>query len=518
VTPLPRLALELGTQALGIKRDDLSPALSGGTKPRKLDYLLADPLYRDAKGWHALGALGSGQLVALTAAAKLLNRTLHAQLFWTDPCDELLNNLAFVASGPTKLRYQRTRPGVFLRRPGLFVGSHYQGLPVVPPGATHPVALLGMVRAAFELVDQIRSGELPEPERLYLALGTGGTAVGLAVGLALAGLSTRVHAVAVVEHVFSPSFRFKQMTHELLQLMELRSLIPPGTKVAPLVIDRTQLGKGYAFSTQAGDAARAKLSHEGVELEGTYTAKAMAAMLRDVGAGAAKRSLFWMTAYTGELPHEKDWKARLPTRLKNDLERAISPIALSRRRLWQVGGVVGLSALVLSRATGYPDVTDWRGTVLSEREVVILMAAVAPFLAPAPEIADPFVAARAVDGYLASMPTAVQDQVHALFHLVEHATPIGLSLRRFTRLSFEDRRAFLKSLDSAGGTLSEAHKGLRALCLLAYYQSPASWPSIGYDGPLLPLDYDPRGPERHSFPHYEALLAPAGALPQSLVR
>ena len=53
VTPLPRLAAELGLDFVGVKRDDLCPALHGGSKPRKLDYLLAAPRFADAGSWAA---------------------------------------------------------------------------------------------------------------------------------------------------------------------------------------------------------------------------------------------------------------------------------------------------------------------------------------------------------------------------------------------------------------------------------------------------------------------------------
>lgn len=81
MTPLPLLAAELGLAWLGVKRDDQLDALSGGSKPRKLDYLLAAPPFADAPSWAAVGAIGSGNLVALTGAAAVLGRRLDAHVF-----------------------------------------------------------------------------------------------------------------------------------------------------------------------------------------------------------------------------------------------------------------------------------------------------------------------------------------------------------------------------------------------------------------------------------------------------
>ncbi|MEJ2433914.1 MAG: hypothetical protein P8Y53_12425, partial [Pseudolabrys sp.] len=50
----------------------------------------------------------------------------------------------------------------------------------------------------LELADQVGRGELPEPRAVFLPYGTGGTAVGLALGLQLGGLASRVVAVRVI--------------------------------------------------------------------------------------------------------------------------------------------------------------------------------------------------------------------------------------------------------------------------------------------------------------------------------
>jgi D-cysteine desulfhydrase len=76
--------------------------------------------------------------------------------------------------------------------------------------------MLGVVRAGLELSGQIRSGVLPEPERIYVALGTGGTAIGLSIGLALGGVRTKVVAVAVVESVLSSEARLNAMRRAVL--------------------------------------------------------------------------------------------------------------------------------------------------------------------------------------------------------------------------------------------------------------------------------------------------------------
>ena len=98
VTPLPSLADELGHAWLGVKRDDLCADLRGGSKVRKLDFLLAAPRYAEVQQWTSLGATGSGHLASLALAAEVLGRDLHAHCFWEDLGPGVLDNLACTTS------------------------------------------------------------------------------------------------------------------------------------------------------------------------------------------------------------------------------------------------------------------------------------------------------------------------------------------------------------------------------------------------------------------------------------
>ena len=191
ITELPELAAELGLGWLGVKRDDLCTPLHGGSKTRKLDFLLAAAPWRDARGWRAMGAIGSGQLVACATAAGLLGKELRAHLFWEQPSIGVLDNLAHTASHASALRYHRSRVSLALTAPALLLGRGDAEWATIPPGATCLLGNLGLVRAGLELGEQVRAGVLPEPEVVYVALGSGGTAAGLAVGLGLAGLRSR---------------------------------------------------------------------------------------------------------------------------------------------------------------------------------------------------------------------------------------------------------------------------------------------------------------------------------------
>lgn len=300
VTSLSRLASARGLAYLGVKRDDLLGSLHGGTKPRKLEYLLAAPPFAEASAWASSGGIGSGSLVALTEAARVRGRRLVAHMFPTPVSAGIAGNLAFTASGPTTIVHHSSRAALALCRPSVVLGGRSSGVVVVPPGATSPRGMVGLVRAALELCVQIREGELPEPEHLYVALGSGGTAIGLATGLALGGVGTKVIAVAVVEHLLSLGPWLRRLARALFgELAGLGISAPSGP--LPLVIDRAHLGAGYAHPTAESLAACDALAAEGIPLEPVYTGKAMAALLAGAGRTGPRSALFWCTVH-GPLP------------------------------------------------------------------------------------------------------------------------------------------------------------------------------------------------------------------------
>src|SRR5215467_12070619 len=68
---------------------------------------------------------------------------------------------------------------------------------LLPAGGSSAVGALGYVEAALEIAAQVEAGALPEPAHAVVAVGTGGTAAGLALGFQLAGLRTRVVGIVV---------------------------------------------------------------------------------------------------------------------------------------------------------------------------------------------------------------------------------------------------------------------------------------------------------------------------------
>ncbi len=327
-TPLTEctpLAEKLGLDSLLVKRDDLTTPLCGGSKARKLDYLLAHEPWASAERWAGVGALGSGQLVALVAAAKLLGREVDAYLFWQPPSQRVVESLAYVSSGPTRLRYSDSRVGLALSYPRALVGRKVRGAAVVPPGGTCPIGTLGTVRAGLELARQILSEDAAVPDRIYLPAGSGGTAVGIAIGVGLGGLRAEVHAVSVVEKVVIGPARLRRHRRKTMNLLERVGL---RGDAAPIVLRNGFVGPGYG--TASDDSARMSqlLRESGIPGDDVYTGKALACLAADAKEGATTTPVFWMTGrsdgldaverYSAET-NEQLWLASLPPGLRVQL-------------------------------------------------------------------------------------------------------------------------------------------------------------------------------------------------------
>jgi D-cysteine desulfhydrase len=159
---------------------------------------------------------------------------------------------------------------------------------------------IGYVNAAFELAAQVRAGLLREPDVIYVPMGSMGTCAGLALGLEAVGLRSRVFAVRVIERRWAGVAGLRKLLDGTAAL--LRKCEPGFPDLAGardrLVVRDEFLGDGYAHFTRKGVAAAELLYGEaGIVMNGSYSAKAFAAMLDDAAQSRMgdKTVLFWNT-------------------------------------------------------------------------------------------------------------------------------------------------------------------------------------------------------------------------------
>jgi D-cysteine desulfhydrase len=185
--------------------------------------------------------------------------------------------------------------------------THLQGrkLWLLPMGGSAWRGCLGFVNAALELAEQVNNGDLASPDRIYVAMGTMGTVVGLALGFALLRLPIEIQAIRVTDVRFANPAALRRLLRKTASLMHrFDAAIPDDLATKTRIVFRDDFyGDGYGRSTPAADAAidfaRCKLE---VELESTYSGKALAALLADCKRNNPGEVLFWNTYNSAHVP------------------------------------------------------------------------------------------------------------------------------------------------------------------------------------------------------------------------
>jgi 1-aminocyclopropane-1-carboxylate deaminase/D-cysteine desulfhydrase-like pyridoxal-dependent ACC family enzyme len=275
-----------------VKRDDLLSRRYGGNKVRKLEHLLEEARRRGAKRIVTLGAAGSHHVLATAIYGKDLGFEVEAVLVPQPSTEHAKNNLRVaLAHGLSVV----TAPS-WSFAPLVALTRLRRRTYVIPVGGSNAVGSLGYVEAARELAAQVSAGDLPEPDVVVVAVGSGGTAAGLAVGFEQAGLETRVRGVVVSPPVAIVSALTRRVTRATAKLAGLSSAAA-SRAAARITLDGSFLGKGYGHPTAASEAAIVAAAEQGIALDAIYTAKAYACALT----AREENVLFWHTLSSAPL-------------------------------------------------------------------------------------------------------------------------------------------------------------------------------------------------------------------------
>ena len=346
-TPVQRLVLPAG--ALWVKRDDLTAEPYGGNKVRKLEFLIADALGSGAGRLVTAGALGSHHALATAVYGRAAGLPVTLVLFPQPVTPHVRRVLLTDVALGAQLRFVprlELVPGALL---ALRWAARRERPYVIPPGGSDALGTLGYVNAGLELAQQVAAGTLPAPAEVHVAAGTLGTAAGLAIGLTLAGLETRVAATRITGRVVTNERTLGRLIRSALALLAPEVALDAEQVVGRVEIRHGQIGAGYGRETEAGRAATVQLAAAGLELDPTYTAKAAAEALtaacvaasagsggasgggadaREGARAAVRRAapapepLFWHTLSATEPPLDEEEAvllARLPERFRRCL-------------------------------------------------------------------------------------------------------------------------------------------------------------------------------------------------------
>jgi D-cysteine desulfhydrase len=324
VEPAAALARAIGVARLHIKRDDLSARAYGGGKPRKLELLLGTAQAAGSSEVLTFGGVGSHHALATSIFARQLGLRTTLILLPQPPSAEVRKTLLACHKQGARLESAGSQRAAIVRARARSHGA----LTVIETGGSSPLGNVGFVNAGIELAEQIAAGALPEPDDIYIPLGTMGSAAGLVIGLRAAGVKSRVVAVRASNRGTSSRGKLDAMISATLSYLRLRDPQFPALTIdeTDIVIDGSQLGKGYALPTErARRAAALYRQHTGQQLELTYTAKSFAAVAAAEDKG--RSVLFWNTHSARPIDSEGVDPAALPRPF-----RAYFPAGLSGRK------------------------------------------------------------------------------------------------------------------------------------------------------------------------------------------
>ncbi len=319
VQKLERLGRELGIEQFYIKRDDLSHPEYGGNKVRKLEFLLADAKRLKRKAVLTIGAWGSNHILATTIFAKKLGLKPLCVMIPQPAQYYARKNLLLNFALGCELNYATNEPLLLAKILSVYFRHWRAGERpyFIWAGGSTPLGTIGYLNAGLEIAEQIKKGELPEPDYIFCAVGSCGTFVGLNLGTKLAGLKSKVLGVRVYERMGVNSIMCWNLARSTLKLLKKAYPDFPSLNISPknFTILHNYYGKGYAYFTKEGRQAVKMMEElEGIKLEGTYTGKTLAGIIDLAGRGElAGKTVLFVNTYNSR-PLEKlvsklpDWK------------------------------------------------------------------------------------------------------------------------------------------------------------------------------------------------------------------
>ena len=303
-TPLvetPNLTKALGGPRILVKRDDLTGFGFGGNKVGGLEYCIAEALAQDADVVVTGAGPQSNHIRVTSAAARVAGLHVVAVMHGGRPAeaqgnlllDELLGVEIRFTDDPDRERVDDVIRQVVdeLRRAG---HRPY----AIPRGGGVALACLGYVDCVRELGEQLAALEL-QPDCLVVAVGASCTQAGLLVGARLHDAPYRIVGVTVSRPADECRERIAGFAREAARLVGHPLELGP----EEITVRDGFIGRGYGVPTQEGiEAIRLVARTEGLFLDPTYTAKAMAGLIDEIRSGGIRRDEIVVFLHTGGEP------------------------------------------------------------------------------------------------------------------------------------------------------------------------------------------------------------------------
>lgn len=290
----PVLEAFTGHDRVYVKRDDRISDLYGGNKVRRFEYLFADAKTKGKKTLVTVGGLASTQVMATILHGKRAGFDVVAVLF-----DQPVTSFAREA-----LAIDRAFGGELVRGGG-YLGTALRTVAayrsakdpyLILPGASNAPAVMSYVDATLELGEQVARGEMPRPDAIVTACGSGGTLAGIAIGCAVLGWPTIAIGVRITDLLACNKVTIGFLIRGTRRWIERRAPSFPRDLSPRFEIFHGAIGEGYGYATpDAVEAIPIVKAALGVDGEVTYSGKALAGLRAIASAKRFETLLYWAT-------------------------------------------------------------------------------------------------------------------------------------------------------------------------------------------------------------------------------
>lgn len=275
VEEMPRLRAALGNAPrLLIKRDDYTGPGFGGNKVRKLEYVFAKAVADGVDTVLTIGNIRSNHCRVTAAMAATLGLECHLILNGKAeelPASQYLDQLYGAVIHPVSASQIRVPA---MQHLAIELQEKGRKTMEIPLGASDDLGAFGYVKTAEEI-----AARGIHPDAIVVCSSSGGTQAGLDAGLQLFGLA-RIRLIGV-----SPDDPAESIAERAAAIREGIGNRLGVSLHRPLEVDDRFIGPGYGIpSDESDEALRLVARTEGIVLDPTYTAKAMASLLARIRA------------------------------------------------------------------------------------------------------------------------------------------------------------------------------------------------------------------------------------------
>ncbi len=304
IQELKRLNEQLGGVRVYIKRDDVMGIGLGGSKLRKLEYLVGDALRNGADHIVTVGARQSNH-ARLTAAAAataglgcdlVLTRTVQISTDdYSDNGNIVLDHIlgahitdlpggadsyAFAESLAAELRLAGKAPYL------------------IPTGGSNAIGCLGYVDCFFEILEQQLTQQI-HFDTIVVPNGSSGTHAGLLAAALISESPVRIRSYNVLGTPDGTQLATRSKTQAVLDLLGTGMPVTD----TQVMIDNNYRGASYGIPTQEMVEAVTLLARtEGILLDPVYSGKAFAGLLGDIRKGIIQPGTDILFIATGGTP------------------------------------------------------------------------------------------------------------------------------------------------------------------------------------------------------------------------